>query len=1341
VLQLHSAQLYDSSLYHVCDLHGLSCSADVGRPQTKLTLLGIGITGSFASVDAASAADGLLAFQKRSQSSKARVSALTVEEGSASPSALNTHDAETKASGPSAETTKDDEKAQHSLTVKADWHRFRVEMGGDVLSSPLSLELFRSTLVLNAPNHPQAQTLEANVGALCLDPADHGGELELEQLKLTTMIGRKPRDLYVNVSNGKIVVKNGLLNSANATLSGRMGNVMTSMHIHHMSNTSDAPRSECDTTRQSSLRFAVTRELKVRVQPENASTHVALVISEIDTHWRSVGMTVEADTIKFLITDAQSLETKASLLKARIVKMDVSHNESRALRSQVQVDRASCWSSVDDLYSTNIALAGAMEMISTGQGLMTRLKGTESDSKKEIYQQLQSEATAGKFESLSLNVNEIASELHGCISLESKNRCVLPDVQRGWARNSIAASMSHVRLKLDCIQQHVTASATGTEVTFRDVLINDEGRTLGSEHKHLLLAVNSARVRATDFVDSTTGEHNTHGHVSINSVEAQYDVDTHLFVMHALKRTKAMADSFMTLPRRSTTTSKESGQRYMNLDVAVGSFTAEMVLSSVSQLFARFGHLHCMRSAINCGHGKLFLNGKPIVSWSSSRVRLNPEREGSLRHSEGSKQGRALDWSVQSCRRRAGCLMGHTDRPYERVFVFFEDLKICLPHGEHVGWAVHDLLMLTRRLNICQFDGDNSSTQKSSEEEDPDSISSYGLMETLVTFTECVVEIEDSELEKSLRLTELALRETSMLCRIGRMVWNNKRESEGEGTLTESRAAEEVDMAFSRAYIHAVRRLRESVTSRMHAYAEEGQALLRLPQSGKQLNALLNEAAKEAKTLDPASADANLQGVGAVNLDLVASNTFVVLRDAEPLVQAKEFSASGPLIHARQAFDVSPSERQAMYKLGRHRNVQDTAQGCSQKAPVKLYSDWAINVTEATGTYSPFLEPALSDLARDVVRLMPKDPNTSHEQKNGSMPSWDVMRYFWRGRMSVTCDSIRLSFHSTISNRDEISRGDLVELKSENAALQLANDGDIHLNASSLLLCPRHAAAKGGELKQPQSQENVGISIVNCALAMRFLWETVGGQDPSMHLLQDSFDGSQKISVTNFVGAAFEMELSINARQERETDGANGKASVNASAMLSVSDSDVLLMRRVIDSLISPSGPLRKSFGRRRYGEASSSKPSNSLFQLMRRFSLKAQSEKTRYIHPNDLSNDPAAGIQLFAKSISYQQEFDSRMTKGNFGRDGQMRSVTQDLRVDTLQGIALGAAEPKTPAQEQSMVGCKHTRQLSDLLDVDIPEGPGENMFPEMLAEDDERMILFVNSLSLSQELEDSEV
>jgi hypothetical protein len=98
-------------------------------------------------------------------------------------------------------------------------------------------------------------------------------------------------------------------------------------------------------------------------------------------------------------------------------------------------------------------------------------------------------------------------------------------------------------------------------------------------------------------------------------------------------------------------------------------------------------------------------------------------------------------------------------------------------------------------------------------------------------------------------------------------------------------------------------------------------------------------------------------------------------------------------------------------------------------------------------------------------------------------------------------------------------------------------------------------------------------------------------------------------------------------------------------------------------------------------------------------------------------------------------------MTKGNFGRDGQMRSVTQDLRVDTLQGIALGAAEPKTPAQEQNMVGCKHTRQLSDLLDVDIPEGPGENMFPEMLAEDDERMILFVNSLSLSQELEDSEV
>lgn len=1328
-------------------LSNVTSSGDVGRAEKQLALLSVNVKGSEIKVYAHRA---LNCFLNTLQTfNKAGIHGGERNHDEDSLSGENKDFSKHKATSSMADTQAHRPTMHFACsTTYITWH--------DVHSArSLQLSLDGASFDVEGWSGYGSWVLNARCNSVALSPegeyTSHAAEeSSFRMLRMQLYECEQARTLSLQLHQGLLIPSECLITLIEYAVSGKTGSNIT-MALQLMEQMKrNRPISETNKEKKAlSFHFAIEQALEARLHTGHGRSILSTKVEECEGRLGRGNTTVNVSLLHTRVIDPVHLKPQLSLVKGKVLKVWVTQSAPQASRVQIQLQRSSSWLNTETIHHLEAALDSISQLFWSVKKTLSVAKEHFSTSGKPNH------IKTAKTGSLILDVDEMAFALHGSASVGAQNGKVAAAGNGDRIYSKLTGVISQVRFKHDQHLRHTTAVATSGEISFKDQLTTSaNGVAVGTEREQLLFASDSIRARILDHSSKRGDQKNEEVQLSLNSVEGQYDVDAYLFLQHALKIIRATQIKSLFKATETSGSMKDFAvQNPMDVNVDVGSITIDVALSTVSQLTMHAGHLHLVKSSATAevGHSEILLNGKQIICWTSCRMRFRPEREGTLKPSDAGQEagyGRALNWSLEESRRRAGCLLGDMHNPHKRFVVFMEEPTFTLPEAEHIGHLVHDALMLNRRLSIClQSDHHTNELDTTVQTHATDGIAE-SLCEMVFTFTEGVIQFCDSELEKSLRLREKALDDTSLLRRIGHILSKAQEEAindeEHDKSLADELNEESIDAAFARSYIHAIEILRSKLGPRLFASAQEGQALIRFPGTSAQVFKALKSAAIETKALDPGCVGEQLEGVCAINIDFVALNTQVVLRDEEPLVKTREVAASGPVINARQKVNVPLDEEQSLWNLGRYRLVEDTKRGGSQKAPPKLYCNWHVTANGVSGTYSARLEPSLSDIVRDIQRLIPKDTLRQQPQEE-KLSFWDAIRYFWRGSVSLFSDSLHVRLPCLSSNIERSNRAGTAELVADQCTLKLESDGTVQSHAYYICVSANHSSADGGELKPQPSRNNFGITFVNCSIGMSLFWTTVGGQHPTYHLLKDSETGKQKISLENFRSSQVEVNLKLDAeRVDHDDIPQRGKPQVNASAMFNVSEDDIVLMRSILSGLMSPPQPWRKSFERRRFGEAKQkSKKSASIMELTQRVSVQLHINKARYVHPSELENDPATGTQLFAKSLMYVQDFDRRIIKGNFKGDGRLRSVNRNLDVEWIQCVQLAAEDPTTPSivPEQAILTKHRTKQLSALLNLEVPleEGnPGE--FPEMLSDEDERLVLHIQNLVLRQELESND-
>lgn len=926
------------------------------------------------------------------------------------------------------------------------------------------------------------------------------------------------------------------------------------------------------------IALEIQEDASVSLPCEQAGTVLWLTFGQFKGSLHN-SLEIGLTSLQACVSNSDSMETRINLLRARNLSLSIPIHSSTTTTAQssqqqihVQVDGATSWAWISDSQLAMTTKDGALELsesIRQLSGALTLFVKSTRRTRKSLSSASPSSSASAKGRArplVSFQLREIVVSAHTLIPLDNGKSI----------HAKLSTSYSNLRGKINKDQQ-ASISFDGKDVTFTDHRVDSFGEAETPERNVLLLAVATGRVRETE-----EGENGRSVSISFGSIEGQYDVDFHLFAMHAAKQLKSSRPKKEGEGHHKNEGTKESSSdRRYGPELEIGQVAFDIGLSEENQVLVKAGQVRCRFAAplmVSVCDLDCKLNGKSALTSSALTLYVNPSWDGILKHRQGECDnddsavvGSLLDPCLAESRKRCGCLVGDPSTPSFRLTGHFEKPVLALPEEEHLGRALHDLLMFIRWFNLHMKDANpNSASQPPP---DPDSME-VGLGEMVFTFRDGSIQVDDSQLERSLRIKQEALEEVSVLERLCELMV-----SYGEEVNWNVRM-DRIRQALSTQFVRKAKQASTKQRGRVIGTGKEGQLLLRVPKDGKQFRGLMQRAAEVAKSLDPPSSKVEMRALGAFNMDFLAFDTCVSLRECPPLVTSKAVAGSGPIINARQAFLCDLNEEMDLIPLGRHRRVKDVRKEKSKKAPAKFFTDIVIASSEVSCTYTASMDPTLADLSKDIQRTIVKGPVHSkekeREKEQQKLSPWDSTRFFWRGRISALCDN--LSIAALSRPPDHVNAPGALRLGAENVDVKWSEDGDFVVSAWELSLSPQHPSPKQGDLFPPPSFSSKGASLSDCEIVLGMKWFTRGGQEPSEHHLLNSSDASRVISMENFKTAEVEIDFKIHSCQSL------AKGLMEPSFRLSFLPADITLLRKVIGEMTSPAAPLRNSFRMRRFG-------------------------------------------------------------------------------------------------------------------------------------------------------------
>ncbi|KAK9812398.1 hypothetical protein WJX73_007715 [Symbiochloris irregularis] len=309
-----------------------------------------------------------------------------------------------------------------------------------------------------------------------------------------------------------------------------------------------------------------------------------------------------------------------------------------------------------------------------------------------------------------------------------------------------------------------------------------------------------------------------------------------------------------------------------------------------------------------------------------------------------------------------------------------------------------------------------------------------------------------------------------------------------------------VDGVLSNEYLTTCRDLKEQGPTE----GSEGNALLVRVEGidalaivcGNDADSMANAVAFIA-AVDPPTADVPLQQVVKLHVDCELSNASVFFSAAsQPLVSAASAVFSGPLAIARQVTALPRQYRRTM-QVGRCWQAQIDVTVKGARPQPKIYTDLHGIVEGVSGCYGPGLEPSIWQVSQAGKRMSPTDPDRSRP-KVPTLPWWDMLRYLWRGHLSLDCRLLGFDLAATLDANADY-RSECLHAVLESLQLSLGN-GALSIQCVNLVAT---AALAAGITKQPAATLHILplCELPFLAAILTPTWHLPNDRNPQHHHL------------------------------------------------------------------------------------------------------------------------------------------------------------------------------------------------------------------------------------------------